>query len=525
MLVVHPDSIMLGVSLLGGLGAVLLGKDLTSNSSLSEGIDLLIVFLLPSLILAETMSMDKGFFIGKFWTNLFYSVICVVVNVIGLALIFYYVGGQGWGVYDSFNTTTLLTLGIMLTFNDDTGYKMILTLVKDRDLYFLTRERFLANFTMALGFLYMFSSTLNPVVLTWDTNTYIIKGILVFVISGTLGVAIGFLTTLLQKNIDSIRSNVIAEIMFVFCIIYLAAFLGAVKSFYLSEDIILAWFGLFTCAYARYNFTLESAERMSFLMQLFSRLCRIAVLAVCGLMIAKCFTFKTTWIDLLIAIPCVLGVTLVSHAIFFSLAATLGSVKCGMREFLLTYFANLCKGPLCYLLIEKYMPLTGYASELANAFMVFCTLFAPPMLYFIDQYYKSSVQNDDTIEELLKKTVEVSVQSNATKGCLGIFFNFMSEAIFSPLLIYNYSERYDKGIFAKLRKIFLRSIKFAEVSMDNTQKSKRRIGEEISRILSASAAEKKAKKESGITDSSLTEPLNFADTSHNDSITNHSTHH
>lgn len=505
MLVVHPDSIMLIVSLVGGIAAALIfSVDLSKSSDLADGVRLLIIFLLPSLILGETMSMDRGFFVRKLWANIVYSFVGVIGNAIGLALIFYWVGLQTWGHYNEWNSLTLSTLGIILTMSDDTGYKMILTLVKDKELYTLTRERFLTNFIMAICFLYMLSEKLNPMVLTLDTNTYIIEGFLVVVISGTLGLAIGFLTTLIQKNFSAIRNNVVAEIMFMFCIIYLCTFVGAVNSFFLSEDIILVFFGIFSCAYSRYNFTLESAERMSFLLQLFSRLCRIGVLAVIGLMVARSFLITDTWYSLVLAIPCVFLVTFLGHVFYFSLAAMLGSVKFTGKNFFISYFANLCKGPLCYLLIEKYMPTTGFQSDLALAFTVFCTFLAPPLLYLTHVIYKTDSVNDDSIDEMLKKSMEINEQMAGTKNWLARFINFISEKILSPLLIYHYSARYDRGIHVKLRKIFLRSIKFAEASMDTTKRSKRTTDEEVSRILSASKAAK------GHKDSSLNEPLNHS---------------
>ena len=465
---VHPDIVMLVITGIIGVIAIRAFKaDLGNSDSMREIFNMLGSFLFPCLILAETISMHKKFFVRKFRVNMLNGVISNIVNI---TLTYY---GLKWtGIYTKGLDSTpvhdnqLIALAVVINMCDDTGYKMIMMQTRDRELYKITRERTVINFFVVFLLVYMENDEENATVATSSFFELIYKGLMVMFTSGSIGMGIGIFTTIVQKNASSIRSNVMAQVMFIFCTCYLCSFMSSVKSFYMNEDIALIIFGMVVSMFCRYNLSIQSAKTLGFLLQFLSKMCRLVVLCLVGLGVVNAMLKLTAlWIFCRMQLL-VMSITLTTHTIFFFIIRLVGEKKLGVKEFMLMYFTSISKGPMVFIIAIKYLPETIIGSESIELYLVANTFISSACIYLTCKYFEEK-ETDDQLQEKIIYQIEQKM-SKPDRPAIATVINYVQEQILCPLMIFDYHRRKEKGVLAKLRSVFYMSLRESEVALINT---------------------------------------------------------
>lgn len=432
---------------------------------------ILISFFFPGLIISEFIGMEKGCFFQHFQHTLFNGILSSLVNVGAFYGVTELLGANGVSPFSGISTPQKIILSFLYNMKDDTGYRMILTQVRDKQLYDLTRDKIATNFIISIFGIYCFSESFFGAN-QFNTHSFYTMSrgsFLILVISSTLGIAAGGLMAILQKNIKAIRDDVTTEVLFVFCVCYMVSFVGSIKSVYLCEELGLIMFGLTLSAFSRYNLSSDSAERLNFLLQLISRLCRMSVLSIAGVLAVYHVYISMQWMALLWVYVSFLAITLATHTISFYLLRLLKADRrdSNMKEFFLTYFTGIIKGPTVFIIAAKYSINNKDVLSLTYCFLATSTLLTSPIIFFIAKNLKSEdVSEEEYVTELIQhKYRDIVANNSAGRSAIWRYFSFLGYGVLGRVLIYDFDMRNEKNVFSNLRRSFYNSLRKFEVTM------------------------------------------------------------
>lgn len=474
---IHPDTLLLFIAgIVGLVGIKIFKMDVLSDAMYASSSEMLTKFLFPCLVFTETVTMHNGFLFRNFKMTIL-NIVFFFINVTTTFFGFRYSSYIFRSAQDvSFPTPTLIAMALVFNMSDDTGYKMILTQLEQSKLTKIIRERTIVNFILVCYLSYVLSAKQNPsIILDFNMFKLIVRSLMCLVCSLAVGGALSLAVTVIQRRSDSIRNNVLSEVIFVFSFCYLGSFIGWSNTFYISEDLINIILGLFVCSYTKFNFSLESADRISFLMQLFAKFCKIAVLAISGLVVIASLLDIKDLLYCLKLISILIVALLVTHTIQFYIIKKLWQPNFGFKEYSLMYFSQMIKGPMVFLIAAKYLP---SESSIVRDFLVLSTIIYSIILYFLTRYYRKLEEADpDIVVHELKEEVENELHSHdwsTSQNHFSVLVNFMNEAVFCPTLIYNYQNKKESGYLQRITKIFITSIKRNEVIQITKGSTKRK---------------------------------------------------
>lgn len=442
-----------------------------ANKSFDDGYQILISFFFPALIMSEFIGLERGCFTQNFKHTIVNGFLSTVMN----AGIFYcfieLLSAYGVEPFAGICIPHKMILSLLYNMRDDTGYRMILTQVRDKQLYELSRDKISTNFIITIFGIYCASEayagsmkTDGHPVLSIFRNSF-----LILVISNTLGIALGASMAILQSSIKAIRDDVSTEVMFTFCVCYFVSFVGSIKSVYLCEDLGLIMLGCTLSAYGRYNLSLDSAERLNFLLQLISRLCRMAILSFAGVIAVYQIYTSMKWMALLWTYLGFLTITFTTHTIghFVLKLWKADRRKPNWKEFFLAYFAGIIKGPTVFIIAAKYSIENPDVLSLTYCFLATSTILTSPIIFMIAKYYKpEEVSEEQYVADLMTyKYLNMVACNTAPRSAVWRFFSFLGKGVLGRILIYDFDKRSEDGVFEGLRQSFYINLRKLEVTM------------------------------------------------------------
>lgn len=273
---VHPDIVMLIITLILGFASYYLfdfkNLDLLGSTSYRER---LINCLLPLILLGDIISFFKDTFRQNLAEIFYYGMTNSLADSFGTYFllkfvfsfpVFQYAGYTYLNFRKELPNRTLMIMAFLLNFNDESSFKTVMTAKKSRKYASRLRGRALINLILisVLGFSLSDFRSLESM----DLNLLTDSKIIFFVITSTLIASsfAGILSSLTFKVFDSLRSSTILQILYFVFTAYLACLLGFLNGprDYVSEELLIIFYGLFTNNYLKYNFSRQAAGKLKY---------------------------------------------------------------------------------------------------------------------------------------------------------------------------------------------------------------------------------------------------------------------
>jgi len=276
MLYVHPNLILL--TLTGVMAYLLYLASGTTPHFDFESIKPMMRFILPPIIINEVIALEKDIFLSNIFPLIYFGIIQTLTFVASTFFITktalasrYYFGIDDIIIDDR----TLVIICTLLNMGDESGYQMLYT--KDRRFNRFIKGTSLVNFIVSISicFVMVFDIETDPANSTGKNDFFIAKtGTLnledlkvagwTFLYTGAASLGIGIVSSFMLARIPILRKSVLSEILFFFFVVYMTSIVGFLSTDedYISEELILVFFGIFSSHYTRYNLSLEAGSRM-----------------------------------------------------------------------------------------------------------------------------------------------------------------------------------------------------------------------------------------------------------------------
>lgn len=446
MLFVQPDVILVLMAL--PVGFILLHGfktnlgDNPNVQTLLAGVNL---FLIPPLILKDTVSLYEGSLLCRPTVNFFFGILNSLLTVLATWVSLQVAVSNGYLDATIFPKAKLIATSFMLNIGNDNGYKMCRSITNDTQVYKIIRERFTIGLVLVCAGIYGLRDDIPR-----DTTGFngFVQVLEVLVLSCVVGVLFGILLSLIQNRSKCLIENPMLDMQFVVVFGITTFMIAQVDSDFINEEVVMVVFGVMVGNFCKFNLGPLAVRRFIYILELLAKIAKLAVLVIIGILTADPLSETKAWKSVGIFYLILVPVSLVSQSIVFLIckAAGIGNIKFGFKQFFLLYTTSMSKGPLAFIIARKYFVSKAQLLDQIDIFLFIAMLVFDPIAYFIARLFPK--EDEMTVNEEIKAINEQFDEDQSSRFVSA--FRYIVENIISPILIYEYQKRKESGELAKI---------------------------------------------------------------------------
>lgn len=445
-LIISPDVILVLMAVPVGLVLLHAFKtNLDSNPNVQSMLAGINLFLIPMLILKDTVSLYEGSLLCRPTVNFVYGILNTLVTVFATYFSLDFAVNSKYLDGAIFPKGKLMATSFILNLGADTGFQMCRTVTNDVRIYKIIRERFTIGFMLVCAGIYGLRDDIPR-----DTNGFngFLQTLQVLVVSSILGILFGVLLSLIQNRSKCLTDNPMLDMQFVLIFGITANMIAQVDSDTINEEIVMVLFGIMVGNFCKFNLGPLAVRRFIYVLELLAKLAKLVVLVIVGILLAEPLSTKSAWrsvgIFYMILIPASLVIQLV---VFLICKATgLGQIKFGLKEFFLLYTTSMSKGPLSFIIAKKYFSQSTKLLDQIDFFLFTGLILFDPIAYLTARFFPK--EDDLTLEEEIKTSNEVFDEEKSSSFVCAL--RYFIENLLSPILIYEYQKRKEADELLKI---------------------------------------------------------------------------
>ena len=461
MLVVQPDVILVLMAL--PVGFILLHGfktnlgDSPNVQTMLSGINL---FLIPPLILKDTVSLYEGSLLCRPTVNFLYGILNSLMTVFATWVSLEFAVSNGYLDATAFPKAKLMATSFILNMGNDNGYKMCRSITNDVQIYKIIRERFTIGLVLVCAGIYGLRDDIPRDTTGFNGFTQVLE---VLIISSIVGLLFGILLALIQNRSKCLTENPMLDMQFVVIFGITTFMIAQVDSDFINEEVVMIIFGVMVGNFCKFNLGPLAVRRFIYILELLAKIAKLAVLVIIGILTADPLSAMLAWKSVGIFYMILIPISLISQSIVFLIckATGIGNIKFGLKQFFLLYTTSMSKGPLSFIVARKYFVASAKLLDQIDIFLFIAMLIFDPIAYFIARLFPK--EEEMTVDEEIKSMNE-QFDEDRSSGFVSAF-RYLVENIVSPILIYDYQKRKESDELAKIVSIQDHVISRTDISL------------------------------------------------------------